>query len=299
MKMRDGWVPSPRLHTPGRPRSMRDVYRPAVQDLSEQADRNGSSNIEETILSVVSTCSPRSSRPGSEYYSDKFHCPTPLLNQFNPEEVIKSSPTAMLCFNQHNTEYHEDLHRQRVLVSAHQRQKLHSSRIRRAKSTPTPTQLTNYASSSGDSIDRPRTSWNEPEPDPDRMNFVITNRSKVDDKDCKGRINYRLTSRTKPKSSQGTSLMSNGTPLSMINGYTQTLTQSYPKYSQKYSNWLTNGFKVQSFRTRPGSYDYSHSRPPPPLLQYINRPKTVSDRYGVRKSRPGVNFNVVGVQHRS
>lgn len=113
------------------------------------------------------------------------------------------------------------------------------------------------------------------------------------------RVNYRLTSRTKPKSSQGTSLMPNGAPLSMINGYTQTLIQHYPKYSQKYCSWLTNGLKVQSVRSRPGSYDFSQSRPPPPLLQYINRPKSVNGRYGVRKSHAGVNFNVVGVQHRS
>ena len=111
------------------------------------------------------------------------------------------------------------------------------------------------------------------------------------------RINYRLTSRTKPKSAHVGGLMPNGSPLPGLNGYTQTLINSLPQYSQKYCNWLTNGFKVQSFRA--GGHhqtSYSHARPPPPLLQYINRPKTVGGRVSNRKPRTSVDMNIVGVQ---
>ncbi|XP_045216858.2 uncharacterized protein LOC123566637 [Mercenaria mercenaria] len=283
---RDHWVGSPRTLTPGRPRSVRELYHPAVQDLSEQATRNGTNNQEEAILSVVSTCTPRGSRSSVDYYSDKFHTPTPLISQFNPEEAIKLSPTAQLCFNRHNNDYHEDLHRQRVLVSAHQRRKL-QSRMRRVKSTPPGAR---YAGSSADYRD----SWQDDFKD--KLELVVTNRTNVEEKDLKERINYRLTNRTKPKTTLQGNLMSNGPPLSMVNGYTQTLIQHYPKYSQKYSSWLTNGFKVQSFRTHPLSQEYSHSRPPPPLLQYINRPKTVSGRLGTRKTLGAFNFNIVGTQ---
>lgn len=110
------------------------------------------------------------------------------------------------------------------------------------------------------------------------------------------RINYRLTNRTKPKLTPHGTLMSNGAPVSMVNGYTQTLIQHNPKYSQQYSNWLTNGLKVQSFRTHPLSQNYNHSHPPPPLLQYINRPKTVHGRLGARKFYGGMDFNIIGVQ---
>ncbi|XP_060576940.1 uncharacterized protein LOC132734254 [Ruditapes philippinarum] len=276
---RDRWGGSPRTLTPGRPKSVRELYRPAVQDLSEQAARNGTSNQEEAILSVVSTCTPRGSRSSADYYSEKFHSPTPLISQFTPEEAIKSSPTTSYCFNTHNNEYHEDLHRQRVLVSAHQRRKL-QSRLRRSKSTPL--------------SDRSREYWHDDYKN--KLELVITNNSKVDEKDLKERINYRLTNRTKPRTAPQGSLMSNGSPLSVTNGYTQTLTQHYPKYTQKYSNWLTNGFKVQSFRTHPLSQEYSHSRPPPPLLQYINRPKTVHSRLGPRKFYGSMDINIIGTQ---
>lgn len=41
---RDPNMWSPRVLTPGRPRSVRELYHPAVQDLSEQAARNGTNN---------------------------------------------------------------------------------------------------------------------------------------------------------------------------------------------------------------------------------------------------------------
>ena len=104
--------------------------------------------------------------------------------------------------------------------------------------------------------------------------------------------------RTKPKSAYG-NLKAGGTPLPVLNGYNQTLIQSYPKYSQQYSNWLTNGLKIQSFQFPNPLKEYSHAKPPPPLLQYINRPKTVTgngNRRGTSRSKTVVDFNIVGVQ---
>lgn len=285
---RDRWMSSPRSVTPGRPKSVREVYHPAVQDLSDQAARNGSGTPEESILSVVSTCTPRGSRSNVVHYADKFHSPTPLISQFNPEEAIKSSPTAQLSFNKHHDEYHEELHRQRVLVSAHHRRKLHT-RMRRAKSVPANVNRAN-------GTDQRRNSMMDKEEENGRLELIVTNRSPIEEKDLKERVNYRLTSRTKPKTSHG-NLMANGTPQTVVNGYTQTLIQHYPKYSEKYSNWLTSGFKVQSFRTHPSDF-YTHSRPPPPLLQYINRPKTVNTRRGVKKVHGSVDFNIIGVQRK-
>ena len=40
--MPDCWVTSPNSVTPRRPKSMREIYRPAVQDLSEIAAKYGS-----------------------------------------------------------------------------------------------------------------------------------------------------------------------------------------------------------------------------------------------------------------
>lgn len=108
------------------------------------------------------------------------------------------------------------------------------------------------------------------------------------------RINYRLTSRTKPKSAHA-SLMPNGAPLPVLNGYTQTLIQSIHQYSHKYAKWLTNGLKIQSFRTGHHAA-YSHAQPPPPLLQYIHRPKTVGGRMSSKTARTKIDMNIVGVQ---
>ena len=111
------------------------------------------------------------------------------------------------------------------------------------------------------------------------------------------RINYRLINRTKPKTTH-TPLMPNGAPLSVVNGYTQTLIQNFPQYTRQYTSWLTRGLKVQSFRSGARAQpEYSHSRPPPPLIQYIHRPKTVSSssRWPSRRGRTGGAINIVGV----
>lgn len=276
---------SPPSSTPRRPWSVREVYHPAVQDLSEQAARNGSVYQEESILSVISSCTPRHAKTSSDNYSDKFNTATPLVSQISAEEIIKLPPTAQLCFNQHNNEFHEDLHRQRVLVSAHQRFKL-SNRIRRAKSTPP---------SSNDSLKEHRNSVPSSDVEEEKFNFLVTNGFKGEEKDNKERIHYKLTSRTKPKTAQG-GLMANGSPLPTVNGYTQTLIQSFPTYTQTYCDWLTNGLKVQSFRVNNHHLrEYNHSRPPPPLLQYINRPKTIGVSHASKRSKKSVAFNIVGV----
>ncbi|XP_052279683.1 uncharacterized protein LOC127877649 isoform X1 [Dreissena polymorpha] len=287
-----------RTTTPGRPRSQRELYHPAVQDLSEQAARNGAqAPPDEGILSVVSSCTPRGARTGDGSYSEKFQTPTPLLSQYCPEEAIRASPTATMCFNSHHTEYLEDLHRQRVLVSAHQRRKLHS-RIRRSKSTPAGGGRRFNGSVPDMMSDKFRNSVNSSDDDSDKLEFVITNRPNLDEKNFKERINYRLTNRTKPKTAHAV-LMPNGAPLSMVNGYTQTLIQNYPQYTQKYCSWLTSGFKVQSVRSSNRAPTvYSHARPPPPLLQYINRPRTVAgtSRFGPKKARSVSSMGVVGTQ---
>lgn len=139
---------------------------------------------EEAILSVVSTCTPRV-RTSTENYSEKFNSPSPLISQFTAEEAIKSSPTSQLCFNKHNNEYHEDLHRQRVLVSAHQRRKL-QSRMRRAKSTPA------GARRSFNEYDSYKDSWQDSYTN--KLELVVTNGSKIEEKDLKERYLYKTFS---------------------------------------------------------------------------------------------------------
>lgn len=276
---------SPPSSTPRRPCSVREVYHPAVQDLSEQATRNGGGYQEESILSVISSCTPRNAKTSADTYNDKFNTPTPPSSQIGAEDIIKLPPTAQLCFNQHNNEYNEDMHRQRVLVSAHQRFKL-NNRIGRAKSTPPNT---------SNLLREHRNSVPSSEEEEKKLNFLVTNGLKVEEKDSTERIHYKLTSRPKPKTAQG-GFMVNGSPLPAVNGYTQTLIQSYPTYSQTYCDWLTNGLKVQSFRVNHHHREYNHARPPPPLLQYIHRPKTMSVRHASKRSKKTVYFNIIGVQ---
>ena len=125
---------------------------------------------EESILSVVSSCIPRHSKSSMDHYNDKFYSPTPILKHLDPEEVIKSSPTAALCFNQRNNEFHEDLHRQRVLVSAHQRSKIH--RIRRSK-TAVPRSLSRGSTKSVDSSQQGSSEGDKD--DDDKFEFIVTN----------------------------------------------------------------------------------------------------------------------------
>ena len=123
-----------------------------------------------------------------DHYNDKFYSPTPILKHLDPEEVIKSSPTAALCFNQHNNEFHEDLHRQRVLVSAHHRSKIH--RIRRSK-TAMPRSLSRTGSAKGDDTSQ-MMSPEVDKDDDDKFEFIVTNfRKQSVDEDSKERYsNY-------------------------------------------------------------------------------------------------------------
>ena len=137
--------------------------------------------VDDGILSVVSSCTPRQSSYNvpSSPYSDKFYSPTPILNHLPPEETIKSSPTTQLCFNQHNSEYNEDLHRQRVLVSAHHRRQL-NPRLRRSRSTPAG--ATRARSAVCDS-DKHRKSWQATEAETEKLDLVVTNGHTVHDRD--------------------------------------------------------------------------------------------------------------------
>lgn len=292
--MPERWLTVPRASTPRRPVSSREVYHPSVQDLSEQAACYGNNYMEETILSVVSTCIPRHSKSSMDHYHDKFYSPTPPLKHSDQEEVIKTSPTPHLCFNKHNNEFHEDLHRQRVLVSAHQRSKIH--RIRRSK-TAMPRSLSRAGSTKGEDNTQQGPSESDKD-EADKFEFIVTNfrKQSVDESEgTKERVNYKLTNRNKPKSAQA-SLMASGPPLPVLNGYSQELRHAHPKFSQRYCHWLTRGLKVQSFRVNPQRTYAQRSRQPPPLLQYINRPKTTQARNGQKKTYANADFNVVGVQ---
>ena len=97
--------------------------------------------------------------------------------------------------------------------------------------------------------------------------------------------------------------MASGPPLPVLNGYNQQLLHAHPKFSQKYCHWLTRGLKVQSFRANQQRTNAPRSRQPPPLLQYIHRPKTTPVKSGNRHDYGGnkndyanADFNVVGVQ---
>ena len=136
---------------------------------------------EESILSVVSSCTPRSSRPGSETYSGRLRPPSPQT--FN-DDVIKSVPNPQLFINQHNNDFHEDLHRQRVLVSAHHRRKLNT--IRRAKSTPVPRSRVGSATDFT-AAGQHRNSWQAQEENKNKFELVITNSMKAEDYEFKER----------------------------------------------------------------------------------------------------------------
>lgn len=292
--MPERWMTVPRASTPRRPVSSREVYHPSVQDLSEQAACYGTNYMEESILSVVSSCVPRQSKSSMDHYSDKLNSSSPLMKHSDSEEVLKISPSATLCFNKRNNEFQEDLHRQRVLVSAHQRSKIH--RIRRSK-----TAMPQSTSRSGSAKSEDNTQQGQSELDKsadDKFEFLVTNfRKHSVDETEKERVHYKLTNRNKPKSAHA-SLLASGPPLPVMNGYNQQLMNTHPKFSQRYSHWLTRGLKVQSFRVNPLRANAQRSRLPPPLLQYIHRPKTTqwTGKSVSKKAYGNSDFNIVGVQ---
>ena len=54
--------------------------------------------------------------------------------------------------------------------------------------------------------------------------------------------------------------------------------------------------KVQSFHANPSRTQYSHARPAPTLVQYLNRPKTTNGKWPSKQGTKNVDFNIVGVQ---
>ena len=106
-----------------------------------------------------------------DHYNDKFNSTSHILKHLDAEEVLKVSPTATLCFNKRNNEFDEDLHRQRVLVSAHQRSKIH--RIRRSK-TAMPRSLSRSGSVKGEENTQQGQSDVDKSED-DKFEFIVTN----------------------------------------------------------------------------------------------------------------------------
>lgn len=136
---------------------------------------------------MISSCTPRQTFSAtSNPYPDRYHSPTPLMTPMTPEEVIKNTPAPQL-----SNEFNEDLHRQRVLVSAHQRRQL-NPRIQRSRSTPAGSRSStrvNSAASAG--YDTYRNSWQTTDVDNEKLELVVTNGFKLNSKDFKERYNVR------------------------------------------------------------------------------------------------------------
>ena len=106
-----------------------------------------------------------------DHYSDKLSSPSPLLKHTDTDDILKISPTATLCFNKRNNEFQEDLHRQRVVVSAHQRSKIH--RIRRSK-TAMPQSVSRSASAKSEENTQ-HGQCDIDKAEDDKLEFLVTN----------------------------------------------------------------------------------------------------------------------------
>jgi len=136
------------------------------------------------ILSVVSSCTPRSGLRSAT--SDRFQPPASQLTHYDREDTARPSPSAKLSFNNHHhSEYNEDLHRQRVLVSAYHRRKLHP-RVRRVRSTP-PSMARKGTGGPSDYDKGNRSPYDAFDDEPDKFDFVVTNASATDEHEWKER----------------------------------------------------------------------------------------------------------------
>ncbi|KAK3588788.1 hypothetical protein CHS0354_011995 [Potamilus streckersoni] len=288
----DEWT-SPRSTHKGRSvPSTRELYHPAVQDLSEQAARHGQ-NYEETILQIVSPVNGRQS------VTETFVSPstTPSTGGKKLESadstIPAQSPTHSLSSK--TLDYIEEMHRQRVLVSAYNRNKL-NSRIRRSKTTVdtlTSSNINNTSSTPGTYNNCAH--YIQPDNHSKKFDIVITNSMKLCDEEQRNsrKGSFPSWNRYGIPSSHG-NLVSPGTPLPYLNGYHQQLTSKTQNYNQSYLHWLTSGFKVQSFRVRTNSKYNPASRSTSHCKQ---RPRNIGSLKLRSPNQPSstVDINVVGV----
>ncbi|KAL3865427.1 hypothetical protein ACJMK2_042817 [Sinanodonta woodiana] len=282
----DEWI-SPRSTHKGRSvPSTRELYHPAVQDLSEQAARHGQ-NYEETILQIVSPLNGRQSV--TEIFVSPSTTPSTGGKKLESADstIAVQSPTHSLSSK--TLDYIEEMHRQRVLVSAYNRNKL-NSRIRRSKTT---VDILNRSNTNNTS---PTYNYLQPDNHSKKFDIVITNSMKLCDEEQRNsrKGSFPTWNRYGPPTSHG-NLVSPGTPLPYLNGYHKQLTSKTQNYNQSYLHWLTSGFKVQSFRVRTNSNYNPASRSTSHCKQ---RPRNIGSLKLRSSNQPSstVDINVVGVQ---
>lgn len=234
----EGQSTSPRPQS-RRSKSSREIYHPAIKDLSEQAGLNSQSYcVDEDIQGIP------------PYYTNgdaSVSCSHDIIstNQdlaSTPSEPVRLSTASTFCSTKRLPALYENSYgsyRQRVVMSGIRMKLLNSNR--RPRSTePTGTIA-------------PSIPYNSPSDPNGNVSFIIKNiNSQNNESEHNPHERRRVphySAKARFKNNSGGTLLSDGKQVHM-NVFHQHLVNIHPIERQRTSLWLSNGFKVQSFKSK-------------------------------------------------
>ncbi|XP_033749625.1 uncharacterized protein LOC117334237 [Pecten maximus] len=264
-----------------RSQSARETYHPSITDLSEQALRlpNGFSSDEETNIYPLTNGhfgerSVRLDLTNEDFTSKGDDLPNGKHSEVNGtnhmNDVTLSRPPSIRIHSTRLPKVPDDSYRERVCLSANNRYKIggyhrrpRSVEIGRLSSARSPRSIPSGYSDA----DIENNNFVPP-------NFIIRNSSSTSPNTASSIPNTKknlddIQQRSQNKGRQPGTQLSNGCE-EKVNGFHQHLVNKHPLLKQRISRWLTNGFKIQSLRSksvrnlpgdrRPSSERHSWSR---------------------------------------
>ncbi|XP_063434329.1 uncharacterized protein LOC134715808 isoform X1 [Mytilus trossulus] len=231
----DGRMTSPRPQS-RRSKSSREIYHPAIKDLSEQAGLTAQS----LCVEEVGQTSPPYYVNGDASVTSSHDCASNGHDlTIIPPEPARLSTASPFCNSKKLPALYENSYssyRQRVVMSGIRLKLLNTSR------RPHSTEPTGIIAPS-----IPYSCANDPN---GNVSFIIKNtNSQIEDQEPKEKRKIpHYNNKTRFKSHSGT-LLSDGNQVHM-NVFHQHLVNIHPLKRQETSLWLSNGFKVQSFKSK-------------------------------------------------
>lgn len=245
-----------------RSHSARETYHPSITDLSEQALRlpNGFSSDEETSIYPLTNGhfgdrSVRLDVSTEDFTSREDDLHNGKLLEVNGTNHINDIPSRPPSIRIHSTrlpKVPDDSYRERVCLSANNRYKIggyhrrpRSVEIGRLSSARSPRSIpSGYAEA-----DMENNNFVPP-------NFIIRNSCSTSTNNVNSVSNLKKNSdgnqyrpQSQNKGRQSGIHLSNGCE-EKVNGFHQHLVNKHPLLKQRISRWLTNGFKIQSLRSK-------------------------------------------------